>query len=147
MSLWRVDIAGVSHRYVAAPSPEEAVDQVTDAIARGLDIRSSPAERVFAEAHAAAGPLVRKRILAALDGLNSPRSRSEIGQARAQLSRLLRWKEEAKAWARDRASESPGPPDPLELDRLVKLTELAHLERQRGLLRRAGIPPDVFNDT
>jgi hypothetical protein len=131
MALWRVEVGGVSHRYVDAATMGEALDIVREDILKGLRLHVSPARDDLAKQYEALGPVKKKHLLASLDGLISPASRREVGNVRSQLRRLENWRAEADEWVRRKVEEAPRlpPPDPLVLDSLVKYVEIDHVER------------------
>lgn len=128
MTLWRVDVAGVSHRYVPAESADAAVASVEQDIVRALDLRATPAPDYLDEAYDGAGPLQRKKMIAAMDGLSSPRTAWNAGMARRQLNRIVRMDEQAKEWSKGHLRRTP-PVDVIKLDLIVKGIEVQHLER------------------
>lgn len=146
MTLWRVQVGGISHRYVNAEDADQATELVRQAIMDSLDLTATKADPIFASTYETSGPVRRKRILAALDGLTSPRSRQDVGIAKRQLARLMRWSDETALWVQDQISDSPPPPDPKTIDQMVTRAEQEHVEGQRRLLRQANIEIRPFND-
>ena len=131
MTLWHVEVGDISHRYVEADDAEAARAIVRDAIVESLHLQVSPAKKTFANLYEQAGPLTRKRLLASMDGLTSPSSQRDVRSARLALVRLVESEERAAEHARTTNVSSPMPPpvDPLVLDRMLKLSELRHVER------------------
>lgn len=135
MGLWRVEVAGVSHRYVEAESAEDAEVQVADSIMKALSLHATVANRALSDRFASAGPLTRKRLLASMDGLISPRSRQDVRRELRRLQRLIQFDQDAAAWATARTANAPMPgPDPRIIERLVKSSEVAHIERNLSRL-------------
>lgn len=66
--LWRVDVLGISHRFVEAESQVEAESIVRDQILHALDIEASLADPTLSSMFKASGPIQKKRLIAAMDG-------------------------------------------------------------------------------
>lgn len=135
MSLWRVEVAGVSHRFVDAASAEDAVAAVTQSILEALDLTAAPASAILADVYEAAGPIKKRNLLAAMDGLTSPRSLDDSRRARRQLKRLITFEESSAAWIRNHPNPPLPPVDVLEIHRMVKMSEVQHIERAMLRLR------------
>lgn len=133
--LWRVDVLGVSHRYVEAETQSEAEELVRDQILAAIDVRAHEADGHLAAMYEQSGPRQRKRLLVAMDGLRSPRTAMDIGHVRRQLNRIIQMDEEAHRWAKRHIASSPPPPDPLVIDRLIKHAEVERIERNVRHLR------------
>ena len=138
MALWRVDVAGLSHRFVEADSAVEAERTVAEAILRGMDIRATKPNTALTSTYETAGPIQRARLLAAMDGLTKPSSRSSVANARRRLERLIRWEEERQAWVDARLASAPPAPDPHVIDELLAAQELLHIERNLVRFRTWG---------
>lgn len=135
MPLWRVEVAGVSHRFVEASSEEDAVAVVTQAIVEALDVAATPASPTLASIYEAAGPIKKRNLLAAMDGLTSPRSLDDSRRARRQLKRLITFEETSAAWIKKHPNPPLPPVDILEIHRMVKMSEVQHIERAMLRLR------------
>lgn len=133
--LWRVDVLGISHRFVDAETQGEAETFVRDQILGALDLQAQAADSHLTATYDQSGPIQRKRLLAAMDGLTSPRTRRDIGQARRQLNRIIRLDDEARQWADSHEPPTPPPVDPLMIDRLIKHAEVARIESNLSHLR------------
>lgn len=144
MALYRVQVAGVSQRYVDAQSPAEAVELVSEAVLRSLHVTAYPAAKVLADDYEASGPIRRKRLLAALDGLDSPVARRSARGDIHRLYTLLAYDAEVRAWVTQQVAHAPPVPNPDVLERLLLSTELEAVERQRALLRHADKPVDPY---
>jgi hypothetical protein len=113
------------------------VSLVRDAVVESLGLRASPANATVSDMYADGGPVQRRNLLAALDGLTSPDSRRNVGREKARLARLLRWNEDSEVWAKSKIERSPTPPpiDPLRLDAAVRASEVRHVEKNMSRLR------------
>jgi hypothetical protein len=143
MTLWRVDVAGISHRYVQAETRAEAVDSVASALVAALDLRVQPADRILANFFEASGPQQKKRLLAVLDGLTPPAGRREARLARRRLARLVRYDAEVRAWVKDTLARLP-PVDPEQLAELLGGVELQHIQSVKARLR--GLQAEIDNE-
>lgn len=132
--LWRVDVLGISHRFIQAESQKEAETVVRDQILAALDVEASRADPTLSTMYAKAGPIQRKRLIAAMDGLRSPSHLKTARQARRHLNRIVRDDEAAQAWARQHLDSSP-PVDPVHLDELIKHSEVRRIESNLARLR------------
>lgn len=128
MALWRVDVNGLSHRYVEAESRDDAVELVRAAVLREIDLRASAAPSELARRFDAASPLQGKRLLAAMDGLTSPVSKRSSAGARRALERLAKHQDELNEWVKSASASAP-PASPEIVDRLVKWGEVEYVER------------------
>lgn len=128
MSLWRVDVAGVSHRFVEASTAEEATSLVKTALVASLDVRASPAPAVIARMYDDAGLVGRKRVIAALDGLTPPSGIRDAKNARRRLARQIRYDRALRDWVKAKTSTAPRVADPELLARLLTRTEGVHGE-------------------
>lgn len=136
MPLWRVDVAGVSVRFVDAPSKTAACRLVERDLIASLGVTASRAGSHLEDTYAAAGPIQRKRLLAAMDGLTSPATRRSN---RLQLDKLQRWLEREEAWIEATVAKAPPPADPEAVARIIVNAEIRHVER--NLRHRAdGLP-------
>ncbi|GAB2759188.1 hypothetical protein GCM10027020_09470 [Nocardioides salsibiostraticola] len=133
MDLWKVEVADVAHRYVEAESADDAALQVSASILAGLNIRATPAQATLARKFRESGPLKRRRLLTAMDGLMTPASKKGLQRERARLERLIRSQEAIVLWAEAQPT-LPAPADPLMLEKFVKYAEIEHLERNLGRL-------------
>ncbi|MBF0686718.1 MAG: hypothetical protein IR158_02975 [Cellulomonas sp.] len=86
MAVWRVDVCGLSQRYVEAETRAEVEDLVRHALLEALDVRAVPAPREIERVYMKAGPLQRKKLLARLDRLTNPASASTPDRRCAGLS-------------------------------------------------------------
>src|SRR4051812_22039446 len=91
MALWRVDVAGVSHRFVDAENREDAVASVISAILDTLDVRATPARSAVARLYESSGPIQQRRLIDAMDGLTPPGGLRSARLARRRLARQLRY--------------------------------------------------------
>jgi hypothetical protein len=119
----------VSHRFVYAPSRGDAEREVMNSIMAALDIRATPAGAALTSAFEKSGPIRQKGLLARLDGLRNPRERESARSARRRLARLIRYDLQERAWLLAQAKASP-PISPAALEQLIRLREVAHVERQ-----------------
>lgn len=127
MALWRVDVCGVSHRFVEAESRAEAEEAVRRALLEAMDIRASDAGRYLGRAFEDAGPLQRKRMLARLDGLTNPRERRSSTSAQRRLERDAARARAEDEWASQSLGSAP-PVSPETLDSIVRLMEVQRIE-------------------
>jgi hypothetical protein len=135
MPLWRVDVGGVSHRYVDAPTRADAVREVEVSLLRAIGVHASPAHHQLARIYEGLGPIQRKNMLAKIDGLTNPRERNSARSAQRQLERLIARNQEEEQWARSALAGAP-PISPATADELARLAEVRHVE---GLFTR---PPE-----
>jgi hypothetical protein len=134
MNLWRVDVGGVSHRFVEAESRAQAKQLVTASLLEGLDVVATPAHRVITQTYDAMGPRQRKRMLAALDGLASPRAERQGKAARRALARLVKFDLELRASAKA-GNARQRPADPEVIAALLRHVEANSLAEVRTRLR------------
>ena len=127
MTLWRVDVSGVSHRFVEAESKTEAVDAVKQALVDAMDIRATDAGAALNRAYESAGPLQRKNLLARLDGLTNPQERQSSRSARRRLEREVA-RADAEAELRAEHVRKAPPMAPGAVDSIVRLLEVKHIE-------------------
>lgn len=128
MTVWRVEVCGLSHRYFEAESRDDAEEQVRRARLAGLDVRAAPAPREIERAYVTAGPLQRKKLLARLDGLTNPRERQGSRSALRRLERQVeraRWEQE---WVEGRV-RSAAPVSPDVIDHLMRVLAPQHIEQ------------------
>jgi hypothetical protein len=128
MTLWRVDVCGVSHRFVDAESKDQAEALVVHALVEAMDVRATRAEPSLARAFEFAGPIRRRTILAYVDGLTNPQERRTAKAARRRLARLIKYELQERDWIREQARQTP-PLSPDAVDALVRLQEVLHVER------------------
>jgi hypothetical protein len=138
MGLWRVEVAGVSHRFVEAEDRERAMAVVAEAILEACDLRVTSAAPVVSQLYEGLGPLQRKRMLAALDGLTSPRGLQDAKRARRRLARQVRYDMATREWARLKVAMAPPIPDPEHMRKLLIGSETAHIARLRQRLQQFG---------
>lgn len=62
--LWRVDVSGVSHRFVEVETKEEAVAEVEQSLIRAMNVHAPPAHCRLAAIYEALGPIQRRNVLA-----------------------------------------------------------------------------------
>jgi hypothetical protein len=128
MPFWRVDVGGVTHRYVSAETRREAEEAVVTSRIASLDVRASPAGVALTRAYESSGPVRRKGMLARLDGLTNPRERASSKSARRRLARLIRFEMQERAWVEEQHWASP-PLSPGVIDDLVRLQAVVHVEK------------------
>lgn len=133
--LWRVDVGGVSHRFVEAGTTQEAIDLVAASLIASFDLRVTRANATLTKVHSDAGPLKKKSLLASLDGLIDPTAHQDARLARRRLARLIRQDCSARAWLRDQAAKLPPLASPGRIEELVRSAEVHHIERNFGRLR------------
>lgn len=139
MPLWRVDINQIAHRFVEADTAESAQADVTESLVSAMDLKVAPAETTLAHAYAGAGPIQRKRMLAALDGLVHPhRSARDMRADRRRLARRVLADMEQRAWAKRQVAGSPPLADPEAVARLLQSVEVSRMEGNMELLRDDG---------
>jgi hypothetical protein len=129
MTLWRVDVCGVSHRFVEAETKADAEAQVVLALVEALDVRASDAGADLTRAYERAGPLQRKNMLARLDGLTNPRERLSSRTAKRRLERMVARDAEERAWIEGQVAQAP-PMSPEAVDQVVRLLEIRHVEER-----------------
>lgn len=129
MTLWRVDVCGVSHRFVEAGTKAEAEAQVVRALVEALDVRASDAGADLTRAYERAGPLQRKNMLARLDGLTNPRERQSSRSAKRRLERMAERDADERAWVEGQVEQAP-PMSPEAVDQIVRLLEVQHVEER-----------------
>lgn len=134
MTLWRVDVAGVSHRYVDAESKEQAVDVVKRSLLDAIDATATAAPPTIAKIYEGLPPRRRLSHLAALDGLTDPKGLRDAANARRRLARLIKFEREMREWAARQLADAPRPVDPERVARLLKQVELSRLEAVRARL-------------
>lgn len=83
MTLWRVDVCGVSHRFVEAETKAQAMAAVEAVIVRSLDLRAEVAASGLRKYFEHLGPIQRRNLLAALADLRAP-GRSEQPRQRGE---------------------------------------------------------------
>jgi hypothetical protein len=123
VSLWRVDIEGVSTRYVDADTAGQAMDEVTEQLMAAIDIRATPAGSALQRGFDQTGPAQRRRLLDDLDTLTSPRSIRSARAARRRLARQIRFDIQRRAWVMSQL-ELAQPIDPESADQLLRSVEL-----------------------
>jgi hypothetical protein len=139
MTLWRVEVAGVSHRFVDADSKEDAVEMVTRSVLEALDLRVAPAAPVVRQLYAELAPKQRKQMIAALDGLTSVAGRDDARRARRRLARQVKYDFATREWLRKQVAKAPPIPDPELMRRLLISSEGAHVRRLRQHLREFNV--------
>lgn len=127
VTLWRVDICGVSHRYVEVESNQEARQAVVEAPIASFDLRASEAAPWIARAYDKAGPIQRKNMLAQIDGLTNPRERRSARNARRQLERMDERAEAEREWVTSATRKAP-PVSPEVADQLAQRAAVYHTE-------------------
>jgi hypothetical protein len=143
MTLWRVDVCGISHRYVAAESKEDAADQVRDALIAAIDLHADKADASISRAFSKAGPVQKRGMLARLDGLTNPRERRSAKGTKRRLERALERAEAEQAWIEDALGSAP-PLSPEVVDRLVTLLEVRHVEESFDRLPSWDRQPPIY---
>ncbi|HWV76755.1 MAG TPA: hypothetical protein VN027_05520 [Isoptericola sp.] len=127
MTLWRVDVCGVSHRFVEADTKAEAEDAVRQALLDAMDVRATDAGASLTRAYEGAGPHQRKKLLAKLDGLTNPRERQSSRSARRRLEREIKREEAEAEWMAGALRGAP-PVSQDVIDLLVRQGEVRHIE-------------------
>ncbi len=122
----------MSVRYVEAGSSEEAEAQVADSILGAIDLHSSAAHATIASEYEACGPIQRKNMLAALDGLTEPRTRTTTQR---QLRRWQKVLDETETWAAEQVAKAP-PPDPARVEKTLRMIELRRVEENMVRLQK-----------
>lgn len=145
MPLWRVDVSGVSHRYVEAETKDEAVFQVEQALIRAMNIRATPAHPNLKETYVALGPLQRKNLLASIEGLTNPQERQRSKAAKRRLERLVKREQEEAEWKRSARAKVP-PMSPELADEIARMLELRHIERNYDRLPEWGRHSPIHGD-
>jgi hypothetical protein len=141
--LWRVDVSGVSHRFVEAASREEAAQAVRDAVIKELDIRAEPASGTLRQVYRGLPQQRRRRLIEAMDGLAPPRTFRTAKSARRRLAREWRQHLAEKAWIA--ANMGPArPAAPEHVDMLLRQMETDRLLLLRRQLR--GVDKALFDD-
>lgn len=143
MTLWRVDVAGVSHRFVEAETAAGARAHVIEAVLASLDVRASPAPKDIARMYEASGPVQRTNVIAALDGLTPPSGMREAKRARQRLARQIRYDRALREWVKDKTATAPRVADPELLSRLLMRTEGVHVRTVRERLHRGEVDSDT----
>lgn len=129
MALWRVDVCGVSHRFVEAETKAGAEEQVVRALVKAMDVRASDAGPDLTRAYERAGPLQRKNMLARLDGLTNPQERRSSRLAKRRLERMAERDAEERAWIEGQVQQAP-PMSPEAVEEIVRLLEVRHVEER-----------------
>lgn len=135
MSLWRVEVEGVSTRYVDAESAAHAVATVRELILAAIDIQATRAGTSLQRGYDQAGPAQRRRLLDDLDTLASQRTTRSARSARRRLARQVRFDLQRREWVMNQLEGSP-PVAPDVADTLVRRVEM----------RRFGAQPPVDVD-
>lgn len=101
--------------------------QVLASLVEALDLRVTAADQsISATYEKASGP--RKRyILARIDGLTNPKERQSSKSAIRRLERLVEHHRKEQEYIRRMAASGP-PVSPETIDKIVRLTEVAHVE-------------------
>lgn len=128
MPLWRVDVGGVSHRFVEAATKKAAVEQVERALLDAMDIRATAADPHVTATYHQLGPIQRKNMLVRLDGLTNPQERQQSKAAQRRLARLLELEKQEAAWVASALAGAP-PVSPAAADELARLLAVKHVER------------------
>ncbi|MFC7359636.1 hypothetical protein [Nocardioides astragali] len=84
--LWRVEVAGVSHRYVEADTVDDAVATVREAVLDSFDLQGRPAPPAVAQIYGELTRSQKKKVLTALDGLINPDGLIDAKRARRRLA-------------------------------------------------------------
>jgi hypothetical protein len=136
--LWRVEVAGVSHRYVEADTVDQAVATVRAAIVESFDLQARPASSPIAQVYDELTRSQKKKVLTALDGLISPDGLSDAKRARRRLARQIKYDSMTRAWVKSKLATAPPIPDPEVIRRLFIQVEAQHVQDVRRRLRDLG---------
>lgn len=135
--LWRVDVAGVSHRFVEAESKQGAIEAVRESIVEAIDIRAEKADPVLRRLYAGLTSHRRRNIVAALDGLATPAAVRHARSARRRLAREVRFDMSIRDWVERASSSFRRPVDPEGLSVLLRHFEMNRLQELRFRLSEA----------
>ncbi len=127
MALWRVDVCGVSHRFVEAATRSEAEDAVRQALVDAMDIRASDAGARLTRAYDGAGPVQRKGLLMRLDGVTNPKERQSSKSAHRRLEREVARQQAEREWVAGHLGSAP-PVSPEQIDHLVRVLAMRRIE-------------------
>lgn len=119
MSLWRVEVAGVSHRFVEADTQDQAISSVQEAIVETLDLQAVRAPQAIAHVYDTLSRSQRKRMLGALDGLTAPKGVRDAKRARRRLARQIKYDLAYREWVAGKLATAPPIPDPELIRRLL----------------------------
>lgn len=149
MGLWRVDVAGVSHRIVEADSKDEAVAAVGAAVLDALNLRAAAVDAGMQHYYAGLSSSRKRTFIASVDGLASPRIRSSRRAARRRLASWVKYDIQEREWIAS-AMPTGRPADPEAVARFIRSVEIERLERIRArhqeFDREARIYPDGADD-
>jgi hypothetical protein len=127
MTLWRVDVCGVSHRFVEADSSEEAKALVREAFIAALALTAAPANATISKAYESATSVQKRNLLARIDGLVNPRERASAKSAIERLERLIEFSEREQEWIKTQVEGAP-PMSPETAAKIARLMEIDHVE-------------------
>lgn len=127
MSLWRVEIAKITQRYVEAATAGEACQIVAIALVADMALTATPASDVLEEQYGRLKTKAHRRMmLAELDGLMSRRTVRARKARRRELERLIESDERDAAWVAAQLAQAP----PVSAEQLEKLALLLSYTRR-----------------
>lgn len=136
MPLWKVEIAGVSCRYVEAKVHSQAIARVRDSIIKTLELKASRADSQLEQAYTGANESQRARLIASLDCMAPTKPHASL---RKQVERLQAQLDEREAWMTRTQAHTP-PASPERMRRVARIVQDADIEvrkRKSGLIKQA----------
>ena len=89
MILWRVDVAGVSHRLVDAETKEEAIAAVAAELLDAVNLRAAAVDAGTQHLYEGLSAARKRTFIASMDGLASPRIRGSRRAGRRRRGALV----------------------------------------------------------
>lgn len=145
MVLWRVDVAGVSHRIVEAESKDEAVVAVGAAILDALNLKAAAVDASTERYYAGLSRNRKRTFIASVDGLASPRVRSSRRAARRRLAAWIKYDIQEREWLAA-ATSAKRPVDPEAAARFIRSVEIERVERLRSRHQEFDREPRIYPD-
>lgn len=139
MALWEVDVAGVSRRFVDAPTKESALELVAKDLLAGMTLSARLAPAELDQQYQAKRSLQQKRMIAGLDSLSSRRTPEQL---ESEIARLQDQLDRKRAWTRSQLDGVP-PADPARVARILEMIEVDHVRANLQRLERRDARPNL----